>query len=75
MEAQATDRAVRIGQTQPVTVYRLVCTGTVEERVIAMQERKRALADAIAQGAESRSTDGLRLAPEDLQRLLAPLDA
>lgn len=46
VEAQATDRAHRIGQTRPVTVYRLLTRDTVEERVRRMQDRKRALIDA-----------------------------
>ncbi len=47
VEAQAIDRTHRIGQTQPVTAYRLIAAGTVEERIAALQERKRALADDI----------------------------
>jgi len=43
-EAQATDRAHRIGQTRPVTVYRLLTHGTVEEKVVRMQAGKRELA-------------------------------
>ncbi|GAA1481185.1 hypothetical protein GCM10009624_16250 [Gordonia sinesedis] len=46
-EAQAVDRAHRIGQTRPVTVYRLVSAGTIEEKVVALQDRKRALFDAV----------------------------
>lgn len=46
-EDQAADRAHRIGQDKPVMVYRLVTQGTVEERVLALKERKRALADAV----------------------------
>jgi superfamily II DNA or RNA helicase len=46
-EAQATDRAHRIGQTRPVTVYRLLTRGTVEEKVVRLQEKKRELASAI----------------------------
>jgi superfamily II DNA or RNA helicase len=42
-EAQAIDRAHRIGQTRPVTVYRLVSTDTIEEKVVALQDRKRDL--------------------------------
>lgn len=42
-EAQAIDRAHRIGQSRPVTVYRLVSAGTIEEKVVALQERKRDL--------------------------------
>ena len=43
VEAQAIDRAHRIGQRKPVTVYRLVSAGTIEEKVVALQERKRDL--------------------------------
>ncbi|MDP9164954.1 MAG: DEAD/DEAH box helicase [Actinomycetota bacterium] len=46
-EAQAVDRTHRIGQTRPVTVYRLVSQGTIEEKVVALQERKRALFAAV----------------------------
>src|SRR5690606_9227132 len=47
VEDQATDRAYRIGQDRPVQVHRLVTEGTVEDRVAALLERKRELADAI----------------------------
>jgi superfamily II DNA or RNA helicase len=53
VEAQATDRAHRIGQTRPVTVYRLLTRDTVEERVRRLQERKRAVIDAATGDAES----------------------
>jgi SNF2 family DNA or RNA helicase len=46
-EAQAIDRTHRIGQTRPVTVYRLVSQGTIEEKVVALQERKRELFTAV----------------------------
>ena len=46
VEDQAADRAHRIGQDTPVMVYRLVAQDTVEERILELQERKRALADA-----------------------------
>jgi superfamily II DNA or RNA helicase len=46
-EAQAIDRTHRIGQTRPVTVYRLVSQGTIEEKVVALQERKRGLFTAV----------------------------
>jgi superfamily II DNA or RNA helicase len=51
VEAQATDRAHRIGQTKPVTVYRLLTRETVEERVLRMQARKRAIIQATSDGA------------------------
>ena len=43
VEAQATDRAYRIGQTKPTTVYKLVTTGTVEEKIIRLQQAKQGL--------------------------------
>jgi SNF2 family DNA or RNA helicase len=46
-EAQATDRAHRIGQTRPVTIYRLIARGTVEEKVVSRQNQKRQVAAAI----------------------------
>ncbi len=53
VEEQAADRAHRIGQTRPVMVYRLVATDTVEERVLALQARKRALAEAALGAADA----------------------
>jgi superfamily II DNA or RNA helicase len=46
VEAQAADRTHRIGQTRPVFVYRLIAADTVEERILALQDSKRALMDA-----------------------------
>ena len=46
-ESQATDRAHRIGQTRDVTVYKLVAQGTIEERILALQARKAALAHSL----------------------------
>jgi SNF2 family DNA or RNA helicase len=46
VEDQAADRVHRIGQPRPVTIYRLVAADTVEERIVALQARKRALAAA-----------------------------
>ncbi|NBM16072.1 DEAD/DEAH box helicase [Streptomyces sp. GC420] len=47
VEAQATDRAYRIGQTQPVQVHRLITEGTIEDRIAGMLARKQELADAV----------------------------
>ena len=47
VEDQATDRVYRIGQTKPVTVYRLVSRGTVEEKILNLHRRKRELADSL----------------------------
>jgi superfamily II DNA or RNA helicase len=46
-ETQAVDRTHRIGQTRPVNVYRLVATGTIEEKVMALRDRKAKLFDAV----------------------------
>ena len=67
VEMQAIDRTHRIGQTKPVFAYRLVARDTVEERILELQARKRALADAIMAAGEG----GLRgLQREDLEHLL-----
>ncbi|WP_167376926.1 DEAD/DEAH box helicase, partial [Streptomyces niveiscabiei] len=57
VEEQATDRAYRIGQTQPVQVHRLITEGTVEDRIAEMLESKRALADSILGGGEAALTE------------------
>lgn len=46
-EQQAVDRAHRIGQTRPVTVYRLIAAGTIEEKVVELQQRKARLSQAV----------------------------
>jgi superfamily II DNA or RNA helicase len=51
VESQATDRAHRIGQRRPVTVYRLVMAGTVEQRILALHGQKRATAEQLLDGA------------------------
>ncbi|WP_406152608.1 DEAD/DEAH box helicase [Streptomyces sp. NBC_01023] len=56
VEAQATDRAYRIGQTQPVQVHRLIAEGTIEDRIAAMLDRKRELADAVLGSGEAALT-------------------
>ncbi|MFF0754286.1 DEAD/DEAH box helicase [Streptomyces sp. NPDC004267] len=57
VEAQATDRAYRIGQTQPVQVHRLIAEGTIEDRIARMLERKRALADSVLASGEAALTE------------------
>lgn len=70
-ENQATDRAHRIGQDKPVFVYKLVTENTVEEKILAMQDRKRALANSIyTDGAKEES---LNLTADDLTALFEPL--
>jgi SNF2 family DNA or RNA helicase len=50
VEDQASDRAHRIGQHRPVTIYRLVAKDTIEEKIVNMHYRKRDLADSLLQG-------------------------
>ncbi|WP_037681387.1 DEAD/DEAH box helicase [Streptomyces griseus] len=69
VEEQATDRAYRIGQTQPVQVHRLITEGTVEDRIAEMLESKRALADAILGSGESALTELTDRELSDLVRL------
>ncbi|MEB3961342.1 DEAD/DEAH box helicase [Streptomyces kunmingensis] len=57
VEAQATDRAYRIGQTRPVQVHRLIAEGTIEDRIADMLLRKRELADAVLGAGESALTE------------------
>ena len=52
VEDQASDRAHRIGQTRPVTIYRLVTEGTIEEQIVDLHHRKRDLADQLLAGAD-----------------------
>ena len=65
-EDQASDRAHRIGQTRPVTVYRLVTKGTIEEQIVRLHHRKRELADRLLEGADTPA----RLSTEELLGLL-----
>lgn len=69
-ENQATDRAYRIGQDKPVLVYKLITSGTVEEKIIEMQNKKRRLMDSIFNiNAKSES----KLTANDIQALFEPL--
>ncbi|MCY0926357.1 DEAD/DEAH box helicase [Streptomyces sp. H27-H1] len=68
VEEQATDRAYRIGQTQPVQVHRIIAEGTVEDRIAEMLEAKRALADAVLTGGETALTE---LSDAELAELVA----
>lgn len=66
VEDQATDRAFRIGQTRNVQVYKFLCTGTMEERIDEMIERKKALSEAIVGTSEDWITE---LSTEDLREI------
>jgi SNF2 family DNA or RNA helicase len=66
VEDQATDRAHRIGQTRPVTVYRLISTATVEEAIVALHAQKRALVEQVLAGAGAAA----KLSADDLMELI-----
>jgi superfamily II DNA or RNA helicase len=68
VEAQAIDRAHRIGQTQPVFAYRLIARDTVEEKILELQGSKRRIADAILEGEGQSLRD---LTADDLRLLLS----
>lgn len=67
-ESQATDRAHRIGQRNPVTVYRLISEKTIEERILALHASKRELAESLV--SVSEQSDRLRIDAEVLEQLI-----
>jgi superfamily II DNA or RNA helicase len=66
VEDQASDRAHRIGQQRPVTIYRLVAKNTIEEKIVELHHHKRDLADSLLEGAEVSG----KISTEDLLRLM-----
>lgn len=66
IEDQASDRAHRIGQERPVTVYRLIAAGTIEEKIIRLHQNKRSMADALLQDADMFA----QISADDVIRLL-----
>jgi SNF2 family DNA or RNA helicase len=66
VEDQASDRAHRIGQKRPVTVYRLITENTIEEKIIKLHEDKRDLADSLLEGTDASS----KLSASDLLDLI-----
>ena len=70
VEDQATDRSHRIGQEQPVFVYKLISTGTVEEAILGMQGKKRQLFEGIL---SSHITKTMALTDEDIAKFFVPL--
>ena len=72
VENQATDRAHRIGQDKAVFVYKLITEETVEEKIIALQEKKQKLAEAVY--SDSAKTGAAAFTADELSELLQPLD-
>ena len=70
-EAQASDRAHRIGQEKPVFIYKLITEDTVEEKILALQDKKRALADGVYRKTEKGQS--FNLTADDLNTLFEPL--
>jgi SNF2 family DNA or RNA helicase len=70
LEAQATDRAYRIGQQNPVFVYKLITAGTIEEKILLLQQKKRALFEGILEGAPQK----LSFSEDELGDLLSPVE-
>ena len=68
VEDQASDRAHRLGQTRPVTIYRLVALGTIEEKMLSLHARKRGLVAQVLGGKD----EAARLSTPDLLALLSP---
>jgi len=66
VEEQATDRSYRIGQTKPVYVIKLVAKGTIEEKILALQDKKRSLIDAVIQPGETFLS---KMTPEEIKAL------
>ncbi|MDN7675573.1 DEAD/DEAH box helicase [Burkholderia oklahomensis] len=70
VENQATDRAHRLGQDKPVFVYKLITAGSVEEKIVALQEKKAALANAIL---SNDAAGTVKFSADDLEALFAPI--
>ena len=70
VEEQAAARAHRIGQTKPIFVYKLIAAGSVEERIVALQSRKRELAEGLF---DHEAKSALALSCEELESLFEPL--
>ncbi|MEW6429082.1 MAG: DEAD/DEAH box helicase [Thermodesulfobacteriota bacterium] len=66
VEDQASDRVHRIGQTRPVTIYRLIATGTVEEKIVRLHQDKKDLAEDLLEGSDVSA----RISAEELLELI-----
>lgn len=70
IEQQATDRAYRIGQSQKVTVYHLISSNTIEEKILRLHATKRNLADTILEGSNANN----RISPDEILQMIAPVE-
>jgi len=66
VEDQASDRAHRMGQTRPVTIYRFIAKNTIEDKIVALHQHKRNLANNLLEGSDTSNN----LSPEDMMALL-----
>ena len=66
VEDQASDRAHRIGQKRPVTIYRLIAKDTIEEKIVRLHHEKRDLADSLLEGTDKSG----RMSAEELLELI-----
>ena len=66
VEDQASDRVYRIGQERPVTVYRMITTGTIEEKILKLHARKRDLAESLLEGSDISG----KISTDDLLKLI-----
>lgn len=71
VENQATDRAHRIGQKNTVEVIKLVCKGTIEERILELQNKKKILSDTLIEGEDRDQNIISKLSEKDIKRLLS----
>ena len=71
VENQATDRAHRIGQKNTVEVIKLICKGTIEEKILELQNKKKLLADALIEGEDRDKNLISKLSADDIKDLLS----